>query len=119
MNRETLFNYAKKHFHSEPNYLWENLPNYAVLRHHQDGDKWYAIVMNVSGSKLGIKDDKEIDVLDIKARPEHIGSLRKKEGILPAYHMNKEHWISIILSGHLSDKEIFDLLTESYHLTSK
>lgn len=75
--------------------------------------------MNVSGSKLGIKDDKEIDILDIKARPEHIGSLRKKEGILPAYHMNKEHWISIILSGHLSDKEIFDLLTESYHLTSK
>ena len=119
MKRETLFEYAKKQFHAEPNYLWENLPKYAVLRHHDDGDKWFAIVMNVPGTKLGLKDDKEVDVLDVKARPEYIGSLRKKESILPAYHMNKEHWISIVLSGTLTNEEIFELLTESYHLTSR
>nr|WP_254045937.1 MULTISPECIES: MmcQ/YjbR family DNA-binding protein [unclassified Gilliamella] len=38
---------------------------------------------------------------------------------MPAYHMNKEHWISIVLSGPLTDKEIFDFLDESYHLTSR
>ena len=48
MKRETLLNYAKKQFHAEPNYLWNNFPRYAVLRHHDDGDKWFAIVMNRS-----------------------------------------------------------------------
>ena len=79
MKRETLLNYAKKQFHAEPNYLWNNFPRYAVLRHHDDGDKWFAIVMNVPGTKLGLKDDKEVDILNVKLRPEYIGSLRKKK----------------------------------------
>ncbi|MGT3165248.1 MmcQ/YjbR family DNA-binding protein [Yersinia enterocolitica] len=33
--------------------------------------------------------------------------------------MNKEHWISVLLSGPLSAEEIHDLLAESYELTSK
>ncbi|HAB24858.1 MAG: MmcQ/YjbR family DNA-binding protein [Pantoea sp.] len=117
MKRETLFKYAREHYQAEPEYLWSNLPGYAVLRHH-DGKKWFGIVMNVPGSKLGLASDEEIDVLEVKIRPEHIGSLRQKEGILPAYHMNKEHWISVVLSGPLSPKEIHDLLSESHELTA-
>ena len=116
MKRETLFGYAREQFKSEPEYLWSKLPDYAVLRHH-DGKKWFAIVMNVPGTKLGLKTDEALDVLEVKARPEHIGSLREKEGILPAYHMNKEHWISVLLSGPLSPAEIYELLTDSHNLT--
>jgi len=118
MKRETLFRYIQEQYNAEPEYLWDKLPYYAVLRH-QDGDKWFALVMNVSGAKLGLIDEAEVDVLEVKVRPEHIGSLRKKEGILPGYHMNKEHWISVLLSGPLSAKEIHGLLAESYALTSK
>ncbi|MFY2980093.1 MmcQ/YjbR family DNA-binding protein, partial [Klebsiella pneumoniae] len=50
MKRETLFKYAREHFKSEPEYLWSNLPHYAVLRHHH-GEKWFGIVMNVPGTK--------------------------------------------------------------------
>jgi len=32
--------------------------------------------------------------------------------------MNKEHWISVVLSGPLSPKEIHDLLSESHELTA-
>lgn len=117
MKRETLFKYALEHYQAEPEYLWGNLPGYAVLRHH-DGKKWFGIVMNVPGSKLGLESEEEIDVLAVKIRPEHIGSLRQKEGILPAYHMNKEHWISVVLSGPLSSQEIYDLLSESHELTA-
>lgn len=118
MKRETLFKYTKEHYKTEPEYLWKNLPGYAVLRHH-DGDKWFGIVMNVPGTKLGLDTDAEVDVLEVKIRPEHIGSLREKKGILPSYHMNKEHWVSILLSGPLSTKEIHDLLSESHELTKK
>lgn len=117
MKRETLFRYAREHFKSEPEYLWINLPGYAVLRHH-DGKKWFGIVMNVPGAKLGLNTVDELDVLEVKVRPEYVGSLRKKDGILPAYHMNKEHWVSVLLSGPLSPKEIHELLADSHELTS-
>ncbi|EKT7565694.1 MmcQ/YjbR family DNA-binding protein [Salmonella enterica] len=117
MKRETLFRYVREHFNAEPEYLWNNLPGYAVLRHH-NGDKWFGIVMNVPGTKLGLNTVEDVDILDVKVRPEHIGSLRQKKGILPAYHMNKEHWVSVILSGPLSAKEIHELLADSHELTS-
>ena len=117
MKRDALYSYAREHFKSEPEYLWSNLPGCVVLRHH-DGKKWFGIVMNVSGTKLGLKTEDQVDVLEVKVRPEHIGSLRKKEGIFPAYHMNKEHWVSILLSSPLSSKEIYELLEDSHDLTS-
>lgn len=117
MKRESLFRYAREHFKSEPEYLWSNLPHYAVLRHH-DGEKWFGLVMNVPGTKLGLETSDDVDVLEVKVRPEHIGSLRRKEGILPAWHMNKEHWVSVILDSSLTPDEIHDLLSESHRLTS-
>ncbi|HHH0250398.1 TPA: MmcQ/YjbR family DNA-binding protein [Yersinia enterocolitica] len=117
MKREELFSYAREHFKSEPEYLWSKLPSYAVLRHH-DGNKWFGIVMNVPGTKLGLKTDDELDILEVKVRPEYIGSLRKKDGILPAYHMNKEHRVSVLLSSSLSPNEIHELLADSHELTS-
>lgn len=117
MKRETLFSYAQEHFNAEPEYLWRKLPDYAVLRHHI-GDKWFGIVMNVPGTKLGLETDDKIDILEVKVRTEHIGSLRQKDGILPGYHMNKEHWVSVILSGSLSAKEILELLADSHELTT-
>ena len=47
------------------------------------------------------------------------GSIRKEEGILPEYHMNKEYWISILLDGKISKQKICDLIEISYDLTSK
>lgn len=117
MKRETLFRYVQEHFSAEPEYLWSNLPSYAVLRHH-NGDKWFGIVMNVPGTKLGLKTDDGIDILNVKVRPEHIGSLRQKAGVFPAYHMNKENWVSVILSGPLTAMEIHELLADSHELTA-
>lgn len=37
--------------------------------------------------------------------------------VVPAYHMNKEHWVSIILDGSMTDEEIMRLVNDSYHLT--
>ena len=48
-----------------------------------------------------------------------IGSLRSKSGYFPAYHMNKEKWLSIALDGSVHEDEIKDLLDMSYKLTQK
>ena len=37
--------------------------------------------------------------------------------VVPAYHMNKDHWVSIVLDGSMKDEEIMRLIADSYHLT--
>lgn len=36
--------------------------------------------------------------------------------VLPAYHLNKEHWNSVILDGSIPEKEIHRMIEESYDL---
>mgnify|MGYP001151239541 FL=1 len=47
-----------------------------------------------------------------------IGSLRMKSGFLPAYHMNKNLWISIVLEGLENDGMIKNLIDWSYQVTA-
>ena len=37
--------------------------------------------------------------------------------VVPAYHMNKTHWVSIILDGSMEDGQILRLVQDSYKLT--
>ena len=47
------------------------------------------------------------DVLDnVKSDPLLIGSLRGQDGYFPAYHMNKEKWLSIQLGNPELDDAI-------------
>ena len=59
-----------------------------------------------------------IDVLNVKSDPLLIGSLRGQEGYFPAYHMNKEKWLSIQLGKPELDDAIKDLLSLSHELTA-
>ena len=103
MERKELFEWAKEIYGAEPDYPWNDWN--CVLRH-KNNKKW-----------LGLQEDKTVDVLNIKCDPMMIGSLRMKEGFFPAYHMNKENWISILLDGTVSADEIKPLLELSYQLT--
>lgn len=38
--------------------------------------------------------------------------------VVPGYHMNKRHWISVILDGSMTDEDIFPLIEESHRLTA-
>lgn len=39
--------------------------------------------------------------------------------VIPAYHLNKEHWNSIILDGTVPEKDICRMIGESYDLTAQ
>ena len=75
-----------------------------------DNDKWYGVILSVAGSKLGLEDDNIIDVINLKSDPMLIGSLRGQKGYFPAYHMNKEKWISVLLGDAGLDEPIKNLL---------
>ena len=84
---------------------------------HTDNKKWFAIVMTVPKSKLGLRDDGYIDIVNLKCDPEIIASVISEVGIFPAYHMNKTHWISVALDGNCDDGTVEWLLSISYNLT--
>jgi predicted DNA-binding protein (MmcQ/YjbR family) len=116
MNREEVFKYIKDKYNTNPAYLWEKYPFYAAFRH--SNNKWFGIIMNVKKEKLGLNGKEEIDILNVKCPPELVGKLRLNKGITKAYHMNKEHWITILLDGSVNDKMIKDLIDWSYDLTT-
>jgi predicted DNA-binding protein (MmcQ/YjbR family) len=41
------------------------------------------------------------------------------ESVLPGYHLNKKHWMTVICSGQLTDEEIKDLARLSYNLVTE
>ena len=115
--RNDVLKYGKDTYDATPDHPWQKFPNYAVLRH-SDTDKWFALVMDIPKGKIGLEGEDIIDVLDVKCDPDEIGTLRKKDGYFSAYHMNKEHWITVLLDGTVPMQEIKRLIDASHRLTT-
>ncbi len=73
----------------------------------KDDDKMFALILEgKSPVNLSLKCDPQLGKL-----------LREKyESVMPGYHLNKKHWITVILSGQLDDKEVQALILHSYNL---
>ena len=118
MKRDALIRHIETKYHVQPEYLWAATPRYAIFRR-ADSRKWFCALVDISGHKLGLPDAAIIDVLNVKVVPELVGSLRQMKGFFPAYHMNKEHWVSLLLSGGPDQQTIFDLIDAAYGLSKK
>ena len=66
-----------------------------------------------------ITNNKQPDILNIKCDPVMAGSFRGKPGFFPAYHMNKDRWITILLDGSAAREDITGLLAMSYELSKR
>ena len=116
MNREELEAYIQNHYAALPDYPWADTPRAAVFRH-ASNRKWFALVMEVPRSRLGLPGAEPLDIVNFKCDPILISSLRGELGIFPAYHMNKSSWITAALDGSVSTETIELLLDVSYELT--
>lgn len=118
MNRNELINYISESYGADADCPFRQYPDTAVFRH-ANTRKWFAAVINVQKSKLGIKGDGAIDILNLKCDPILAGSLRSEKGFYPAYHMSKSNWISAALDGSADDDKIKWLIDISFELTAK
>lgn len=116
IKREEISQYINKKYDIHPDYLWSKFPGYAASRHKESG-KWFSLIMDVIGDKIGLSDKEEIDILNVKAEKEIIGALRNKSNIYAAYHMNKDNWITINLNETTNISQIKDLIEDSFNLT--
>ena len=115
MTREVFLKYCFNTYNTSPDYPFDEDFETAVLRH-ADNRKWYAIVMKVSRRKFGIDSDEVIDVVNLKLPTEMFGSFGAADGVYPAYHMNKLHWISVLLPDAPEDIVAF-LANASFEAT--
>lgn len=116
--RQEIEKYINDKYDVLQEYPWSDYPEYTTFKH-IDNKKWFGLIMVIPYERLKIDKVGAVDILNVKCIPEMIGVLRQEDGILPAYHMNKEHWISILLDGTVPIPKICDLIDLSYELTSK
>ena len=91
---------------------WEDYPfhdpNWTVMRH-KSNQKSFAMIFEHQGCLW----------MNVKAEPGW-GDFWKSiyPAVVPAYHMNKRHWIGILLDDSMTREQVFQLVAESYALTA-
>ena len=116
MTRRELIDTVAERFSVEPDCPWGAMEDGYVFRH-RDSRKWFGVGMSVPYRRLGLERDGAADVVNVKSGPLLQGSYLSHPGVLPAYHMNKTHWLTILLDGTADDRVIRELLDISYELT--
>ena len=96
--------------------LFQKSPATAIYRH-PAGRKWFAVIMELNPKIFGIQSDSPITVVNLKVDPILGDILRNEEGFYPAYHMNKEKWITAVIDENSDEQKILGLLAMSHRLT--
>ena len=113
-----LMEYCERKFGTEPEAPWEDSPDAYTFKTAKR-NKWYALFMTIPYKSLGLVAKGTLDVVNIKLPPEMVLGLIDRVHFYPAYHMNKKHWITIVLDKEVDEPLVQQLLEESYGLVEK
>lgn len=118
IQRAVVSEYISTNFGTSEDFLFEKHPSFGVFRYPISG-KWFGVLMEIPRSKMYVSeaDDEDIVILNVKINPELGEILRNKPGIYAAYHMNKQHWVSLDLSQLSELSEVAQLVEDSFKLT--
>ena len=89
-----------------------------ILAFVNEKNKWYALLSDVEYNKLNKNTDitTKVKILNVKYPTDNILDIIDNQNIFPAYHMNKKHWISIVLDKNIKLETIKELIDMSYSL---
>ena len=112
-NTAKIIEYARKNYGDEAEYLWEKFPDNAVLRR-GDTKKWYAAILTVPYIKFGIEREGTVEVIDMRMDPDELERTVDGKKYFRGWHMNKKHWVTMLLDGSAPYEEIIMRLKNSY-----
>ena len=89
-----------------------------ILAFVNERNKWYALLLDVEYNKLNKNTDitTKVKILNVKYPTDRILEIIDNKNIFPAYHMNKKHWISVVLDKNIKLETIKELIDISYSL---
>ena len=117
MLRDDVFSFVQDTYGVQPESPWAKYPEDMVLRH-LNNKKWFGLLMTVNACVLGLDRDEQVDILNVKCEPEEIDFLSQQKGFMHGYHMNKRHWLTILLDGSVEFDMICSFITHSFELTA-
>lgn len=105
------------------NWILENFPTAAENPWDDDSTvfrvqnkKWFVLFMHIPYKKFGFNSEELVWVVNLKTNPEKIESLIDNRSIFPAWHMNKKHWITILLTTVTDFEKLCELTKISFAL---
>lgn len=113
-----LIEYVRERYGRELEFLWEKYDDAAIWRRGDTG-KWFAVIMKIPRSKLGLSSDEMVEIIDLRLPPEEMPSLVDGKRYFGGWHMNKKHWYTIILDGSVPFEELCERIDVSYSLAIK
>ena len=115
---DAVCDYIRTTWQTEPQYLWTRSHDSAVFRH-QDNQKIFARLMQVSRSELGLYGDDPLEILTVKPGSfQLVDYLLQQEGYIRGYRMNRGDWVSICLDGTVPLEDICQWIDMSYLATA-
>ena len=84
---------------------------------HPSSRKWFGIVMSVPKCRLEGDSREIVNIINVKCPYEVASSFYSERGFYPAYHMNKKHWLSILLDGSVDLDTVLWFMDISHDLT--
>ena len=89
-----------------------------ILAFVNEKNKWYALFLKVEYNKLNKNTDitTKVKILNVKYPTDKILEIIDNKNIFSAYHMNKKHWISIVIDKNIKLETIKELIDISYSL---
>ena len=85
---------------------------------HPGNAKWFAATKNIRCRSVDVPGDGRIDILNVRLDPREVAKLRTCEGFRPAWRMNQNRWVTVLL-GEVADDEVRDLLDKAYAYASR
>lgn len=117
-NAKEVIKYIKEKYNDDLEFLFEKSPDNAIIRN-KINNKWYALLLKITEDKLGFSSSKKIEILNLRYQKDKIKDLLLNPEIYPAYHMNKNNWITIVLDNNLKKEKLLKLIDNSYNISLK
>ena len=115
---EDVLRYVKERYNSTTVKPFKTNPDIKALV--TTKNKWYALFLDVEYNKLQ-KDslvDSKVKIINLKHISSKISAITDNRNIFPAYHMNKNHWISVVLDNNIDIEYVKELIEISYNLVN-
>ena len=113
-----MIGYVREKYGDELEFLWEKFSENAIWRR-KDNQKWYGLMIAISGRKLGLDSDKIVEAVDLRLDPSQMAETIDHKSYFPGWHMNKKSWYTVLLDGSVPTEELCRRIDDSYRLAVK
>jgi predicted DNA-binding protein (MmcQ/YjbR family) len=110
--------YILSHCEALSDHSFEEDPTVTIFRR-ADNNQRFAATKNVGRRSVDAGQSGRIDILNVSLEPRLVTSLREREGFRPAWRMNRNRWVTILVNGSVPDDEIRSYIDMAYKTGGK